>query len=63
MLFLTQNSAYDKDVMPKLEKYVREGGIAIVRVSGPEARKVFLTAFQPARPDAPVRSHLSLIHI
>lgn len=30
VLFLTQNSAYDKDVMPKLEKYVREGGIAIV---------------------------------
>ena len=30
VVFLTQNSAYDPDVMPKLEKYVREGGIAIV---------------------------------
>lgn len=30
VVFLTQNSAYDPEVMPKLEKYVREGGIAIV---------------------------------
>lgn len=30
VVFLTQNSAYDPDIMPKLEKYVREGGIAVV---------------------------------
>lgn len=30
VVFLTQNSACDPDVMPKLEKYVREGGIAVV---------------------------------
>ena len=30
LVFLTQNSACDEDIMPKLEKYVREGGIAIV---------------------------------
>ncbi len=29
-IFLTQNSAYDPDVVEKLEKYVREGGIAVV---------------------------------
>ena len=30
VLFLTENSAYDQEIMPKLEKYVRTGGIAIV---------------------------------
>ena len=30
VVFLTQNSAYDGEIMPKLEKYVREGGIAVV---------------------------------
>lgn len=30
VLFLTENSAYDQEIMPKLEKYVRTGGVAIV---------------------------------
>ncbi len=30
VVFLTQNSAYDEAVVEKLEKYVREGGIAVV---------------------------------
>lgn len=30
VLFLTANSAYDREIMPKLEKYVRTGGVAIV---------------------------------
>ena len=30
VIFLTQNAAYDQEIMPKLEKYVREGGIAII---------------------------------
>ncbi|MBE5804552.1 MAG: hypothetical protein E7316_08590 [Clostridiales bacterium] len=30
VLFLTENSTYDQDVMSKLEKYVRNGGVAIV---------------------------------
>ncbi len=30
VVFLTQNSAYDPEVVTKLEKYVREGGIAVV---------------------------------
>lgn len=29
-IFLTENSAYDQEIMPKLEKYVRNGGVAIV---------------------------------
>ena len=29
-IFLTQNSAMDPEIMTKLEKYVREGGIAVV---------------------------------
>ena len=30
VMLLTENSAYDKDIMAKLEKYVRTGGVAIV---------------------------------
>ena len=30
VVFLTQNSAYDEAVVPKLEAYVRRGGIAVV---------------------------------
>ena len=30
VVFLTQNSAYDPDIMDKFEKYVREGGIGII---------------------------------
>jgi len=30
VVFLTQNAACDPEIMPKLEKYVREGGIAII---------------------------------
>ena len=30
VLFLTENAACDGDIMPRLEKYVRQGGVAIV---------------------------------
>ncbi len=30
VVFLTQNSAFDPEIVPKLERYVREGGIAIL---------------------------------
>ena len=46
-----------RDTIAAISTAPGEGGIAIVRVSGPEARSVFLAAFQPARPDAQVRSH------
>ena len=52
VVFLTQNAACDPDIMPKLEKYVREGGIAIVRLSGEKAPGILKRMFAPKNPGA-----------
>ena len=47
-----------RDTIAAISTAPGEGGIAIVRVSGPRAGEILAAAFRPAREGAKMRSHM-----
>lgn len=47
-----------RDTIAAISTALGEGGIAIVRVSGPQAGEILAAAFRPAREGAKMRSHM-----